>query len=28
MKQIVKICNKVKEGGNTIVPLSLYFSDG
>lgn len=26
--QILKIHNKVKEGGYTIVPLSLYFSDG
>ena len=26
--QIVKIHNKVKEGGYTIVPLSLYFSGG
>lgn len=26
--QIVKLANKVKEGGYTIVPLSLYFSDG
>lgn len=26
--QILKIHNKIKEGGYTIVPLSLYFSDG
>lgn len=26
--QIVKIHNKIKEGGYTLVPLSLYFSDG
>ena len=26
--QILKIHNKVKEGGYTLVPLSLYFSDG
>lgn len=26
--QIVKIANKVKEGGYTLVPLSIYFSDG
>jgi SsrA-binding protein len=26
--QILKIHNKVKEGGYTIVPLSIYFSDG
>jgi SsrA-binding protein len=26
--QILKIHNKVKEGGYTIVPLQLYFSDG
>lgn len=26
--QILKIQNKVKEGGYTIVPLRLYFSDG
>jgi SsrA-binding protein len=26
--QIVKIHNKVKEGGYTLVPLSLYFKDG
>ncbi|MBO1740834.1 SsrA-binding protein SmpB [Leifsonia sp. TF02-11] len=26
--QIVKIENKVKQGGYTIVPLSIYFSDG
>lgn len=26
--QILKIHNKVKEGGYTIIPLSLYFSDG
>ena len=26
--QILKIHNKVKEGGYTIVPLRLYFSDG
>lgn len=26
--QILKIHNKIKEGGYTLVPLSLYFSDG
>ncbi|WKK70980.1 SsrA-binding protein SmpB [Rathayibacter oskolensis] len=26
--QILKIHNKVKEGGYTLIPLSLYFSDG
>lgn len=26
--QIVKIENKVKQGGYTIVPLSIYFNDG
>ena len=26
--QILKIHNKVKEGGYTLVPLSIYFSDG
>jgi SsrA-binding protein len=26
--QILKIQNKTKEGGYTIVPLSIYFSDG
>jgi SsrA-binding protein len=26
--QILKIENKVKQGGYTIVPLSIYFSDG
>jgi SsrA-binding protein len=26
--KILKIHNKVKEGGYTLVPLSLYFSDG
>ena len=26
--QILKIQGKVKEGGYTIIPLSLYFSDG
>ncbi len=26
--QIVKIENKVKQGGYTIIPLSIYFSDG
>lgn len=26
--QILKIHNKVKEGGYTLVPLKLYFSDG
>jgi SsrA-binding protein len=26
--QILKILNKTKEGGYTIVPLSIYFSDG
>jgi SsrA-binding protein len=27
-EQILKINNKVKEGGYTLVPLSIYFSDG
>ncbi|HEY5222922.1 MAG TPA: SsrA-binding protein SmpB [Microbacteriaceae bacterium] len=27
-EQILKIHNKVKEGGYTIIPLSIYFSDG
>ena len=27
-QQILKIHNKVKEGGYTLVPLSIYFSDG
>jgi SsrA-binding protein len=27
-EQILKIHNKVKEGGYTLVPLSIYFSDG
>jgi SsrA-binding protein len=27
-EQILKIQNKVKEGGYTIVPLSIYFADG
>ena len=27
-QQILKIQNKVKEGGYTLVPLSIYFSDG
>ncbi|WP_207453282.1 SsrA-binding protein SmpB [Desertivibrio insolitus] len=27
-EQIIKIANKVKEGGYTLVPLSIYFSDG
>jgi SsrA-binding protein len=26
--QILKIHNKIKDGGYTLVPLSLYFSDG
>ena len=26
--QILKIHNKIKEGGYTLVPLSIYFSDG
>ncbi|MET1044160.1 MAG: SsrA-binding protein SmpB [Microbacteriaceae bacterium] len=26
--QILKIHNKIKEGGYTLVPLKLYFSDG
>ncbi|MFN4001428.1 SsrA-binding protein SmpB [Microcella sp.] len=26
--QIIKISNKVKEGGYTLVPLRIYFSDG
>ena len=27
-EQILKIHNKVKEGGYTLVPLSIYFLDG
>ncbi|KQV07618.1 SsrA-binding protein SmpB [Leifsonia sp. Root112D2] len=27
-EQILKIHNKVKEGGYTLVPMSIYFSDG
>lgn len=27
-QQILKLSNKVKEGGYTIIPLQLYFSDG
>ena len=27
-EQIVKISHKIKEGGYTLVPLSIYFSDG
>ncbi|HWR85223.1 MAG TPA: SsrA-binding protein SmpB [Rhodoglobus sp.] len=27
-EQIVKIANRIKDGGYTLVPLSLYFSDG
>ena len=27
-EQILKISNKVKEGGYTLVPLSIYFLDG
>jgi SsrA-binding protein len=27
-EQIVKIANTIKDGGYTLVPLSLYFSDG
>lgn len=27
-EQIVKISHKTKEGGYTLIPLSLYFSDG
>jgi len=27
-EQIIKIANKVKEGGYTLIPLSIYFSDG
>ncbi|MGL4339768.1 MAG: SsrA-binding protein SmpB [Rhodoglobus sp.] len=27
-QQILKIHSKIKEGGYTLVPLSLYFSDG
>jgi len=27
-EQILKLAGKVKEGGFTLVPLSLYFSDG
>ncbi|MGX5681405.1 SsrA-binding protein SmpB [Schumannella luteola] len=26
--QILKIANKIKDGGYTLVPLSIYFSDG
>ena len=26
--QILKIANKIKEGGYTLVPLSIYFNDG
>ena len=26
--EIIKIANKTKEGGRTIVPLSLYFKNG
>jgi SsrA-binding protein len=26
--QILKISNKIKDGGYTLVPLSIYFSDG
>jgi SsrA-binding protein len=27
-EQIIKIHNKIKDGGYTLVPLSIYFSDG
>ena len=27
-QEILKLHNKVKEGGYTLVPLSLYFKDG
>ncbi len=27
-EQILKIHNRIKEGGYTLVPLSIYFSDG
>ena len=27
-QEILKLSNKVKEGGYTLIPLSLYFSDG
>jgi SsrA-binding protein len=27
-EQILKIHNKIKDGGYTLVPLSIYFSDG
>lgn len=27
-EQILKINNKIKEGGYTLVPLSIYFNDG
>jgi SsrA-binding protein len=27
-EQILKIHNKIKEGGYTLVPLAIYFSDG
>lgn len=27
-EQIIKIANKVKDGGYTLIPLSIYFSDG
>jgi SsrA-binding protein len=27
-QQILKLASRVKEGGYTLVPLSLYFSDG
>lgn len=27
-EQILKIHNKIKEGGYTLVPLSIYFNDG
>jgi SsrA-binding protein len=26
--QIVKIANKIKDGGYTLIPLSIYFNDG
>jgi SsrA-binding protein len=27
-QEILKLHSKVKEGGYTLIPLSLYFSDG
>ncbi len=26
--QIIKIANKIKDGGYTLIPLSIYFNDG